>query len=83
MARRLPGWNHSYLLYWHAAVSRQQSGVTPTGLSARRACPSSDPRPYQRSGVPSKSCSPGTLLQNRSFGSVRTVSSRSVAMEWD
>lgn len=28
----VPGRNHSYLLYWHAAVSRQRSGVTPTAF---------------------------------------------------
>lgn len=28
----VPGRNHSYLLYWHAAVSRQRSRVTPTAF---------------------------------------------------
>ncbi len=25
----LSGWNHSYLLYWHAAVSRQRPVLLP------------------------------------------------------
>lgn len=84
MAAHLPGWSHTYLLYWHAAaVSKQRSSVTPTVLSARRACPSSDPCPCRRSAVPSTSCSPRKLLRNDSLFSVQTASSRSVAMEWD
>lgn len=83
MAGHLPGWNHTYLLYWHAAVSEQHSSVTPTVLPVGRACPSSDPCPCQRSAVPSTSCSPGKLLRNDCLFSVQTASSRSVAMEWD
>lgn len=48
VAARLPGWNHAYVLYGHAAVSRQRSGATPTLVSALRACPSSGPRPIHQ-----------------------------------
>ncbi|MEQ2234324.1 hypothetical protein ILYODFUR_030740 [Ilyodon furcidens] len=34
-------WDHSYLLYWHAAVSKQRSGATPTAFPSRRLPPGS------------------------------------------
>lgn len=49
VASCLPGWNYSYMLYWHAAVTRQRSSVTPTAFL------SSDPRSCLWSTVPSTS----------------------------
>lgn len=52
----LLGRNHSYLLYWHAAVTRQRSDVTPTAFLAHCLFLSPDPRPRVWSAVPSTTC---------------------------
>lgn len=69
-------WNHSYLLYWHAAVSKQPSCATPAAFSVFRTLLSSNLCPCVGSAVPSTDKWTTAARFHLFIGSIRITNSK-------